>query len=126
MKNKYFDKYEFEKIINIAQTNPYEGKRRYEKYLEEYPNDYSALLFYAGLLITLRQLDEAEKIINKVSILLNKDGKYRNYHNNYLKTIDNLYFCKLKLYMYQEKYNEAYDICLKGFNIKNRNVILIK
>ena len=126
MKNKFFDNYEFEKIINIAKINPYEAKIIYEKYKEKYPNDYSALLFYASLLITLRKLTEAEKIINRVSILLNRDGNFKSNHEKYLKSNDNFIFCKIKLLMYQEKYAEAYDICIKGFKIKNINIIRVR
>ena len=73
MKTKYFNNHEFNQAICLYDKNPYEAKFRFEQYLKKYPKDCFAYIQYASILITINELDAAEKILNLVQKISNNN-----------------------------------------------------
>ena len=111
MKNKYYDENEFKYILTFLETNILLAKTKLEEYLEKYPKDHCAYSYYASVLITLGEFENAEKILNYAEILINSDKKLRNKINkiSYEKNKANIIKNKLRLLCYQEKYYELYN-----------------
>lgn len=116
--NKYFDIFEFQRIIDLMDTDPYSSLLLYEKYLNQYPNDYSAYLLYCSNLIILGKLDEAEKVYNYFEQKYDKDNSL-NGTEKVEKIKISIVFTKIKLLSYQGKYEELYKFC-----IKNKDIII--
>lgn len=110
MEQKYFNKWEFDSIIKLMDTNPYKAKREFEEYLNEYPQDYLAYAYYASTLIILQEYKEAEKMLKKAEYLMNQDNHYANNFEKVKTTNENIVFDKLKLLTYQGKYRELINI----------------
>ena len=59
MQKKHYDKWEFQQVAAIKDTDPIKAIEKLEKYLNEYADDYSAHSYYASNLITVGRIDEA-------------------------------------------------------------------
>ena len=103
---KYFNKFETNKIINIMNEDPKTAKVMFEEYLERYPKDYCAHIFYASTLITLGNFEDASKILNNVETLANNDINLTDSSERKKLFERDLLFTKLRLLSYQEKYDE--------------------
>lgn len=112
MVTKYFDKWLFEQVISLSKTNPIKAELKFEEYIKEYPNDYSIYAYYASNLITLGKFDKAEKVLKYVENIHTKDKKYAKLHDKVNKIQYDILISRLRLLCYQEKYDEAYKICL--------------
>lgn len=107
MKNEFFNQYEFKRAVDVINSNPIEAIARFKNYVSKYPEDYSALPYYASTLIKLGYDEEAELILEKVDSILNDE--FNNYDKkDYLRS--NYLYTKLKLLSYQEKYKELYKL----------------
>jgi len=118
MKELFYNTWEFNQALNIINTNPTLSKLKFEEYLEKYPKDYSAYTFYASLLITLSDLESAEKILNYVEDLVNKDEKYVKDILKFKSFKTDFLYSKVKLLCYQQKYDELYKIDLSDLKAK--------
>lgn len=72
MTKKYFDEWEFHKAQAYSMMNPFEAIKKFEKYLKQYPQDYITYTYYAFSLITIGELDKAEKVLDYVEKKLMK------------------------------------------------------
>ena len=108
MKKEYFNKIEFDRIINLSKTNLFDAVKMMERYIEIYSDDYSAQVMYASLLITIGEFEKAANIIDCIE----KNYKIPIKYNDKTKTEllkKNLAFSKLRLLCYTEKYQEFLD-----------------
>lgn len=112
---EYFNKIEFKYALSFVETNPFFAKVKFEEYLKKYPKDYSAYTYYASVLITLKELDKAECVLNSLDFLSKTDKKYANKLNKiHFNTINSI-GSRLRLLSYQEKYEELYQFCQQYF-----------
>ena len=125
-KNNYFNALEFRKIIEVADVNPFLAKELYERYLDKYPKDYTSYSYYAGILITLGELDKAEEVLNKLNILISKEENVLERYNRLKKIKENISFVTLKYLIYKNDYNSALDYCDSNPYVFSINVVPIK
>lgn len=111
MNNKYYDRWEFKKILSTIYIDLEQTIIRFEDYLKRYPKDYSAYSYYASALITLGFFDKANSILDYVESVYTNDYKYLNIDDEKIKTLKcNILYARIKLLCYQEKYNELIDL----------------
>lgn len=120
MKSTRFDRWEFLNILSIVDTNPLEAKIRYEEYLKKYPKDYSAYSYYAAVLIMIGEFEAAEKIMDYVEQISKKDQNFNKDLKKIQNLTENFIFVKLKLLMYQEKYEDACKMIKNNQDIVNK------
>ena len=106
MLNKYFDKWDFQKSLDYAETNPLEAKARFEEYIQKYPYDYSAYTYYIYVLIILGKFNEAEKLLDSIEDNVNKDAYFTKEHERVKLFKQNAFFSRLKILTYQERFKE--------------------
>lgn len=117
MKNQYFNEWEFKKVFSLFHSDPIECKKRYEEYLEKYPQDYYTYTFYIGVLIELGEFENAEKVLNYVVNVSGNDKSFLKQENK-LKTFEeNIFFCNLKLLAYKEEFQKLYELCKNNYNL---------
>ena len=110
MIKKYFNNDLALKIADLVKYNPYLAKQKYEEYLVNYPCDYNSWCFNIGLLINLHDFDLAEKRLNYIESVILADEKYlSNQKNKYLKMKD-IFYCRLRLFMYTDRYQEIFEM----------------
>ena len=109
MSKTYFNVWEFKQALNLAEMDPISARVLYEQYLEKYPKDYSAYPPYCCNLITLGELDLAEKILNYVTQQAKEDSSFK-YRNKTEFFEQKLLFSKIKLLCYQKKFEELCSI----------------
>lgn len=117
MKKQYFNKFEFKKALSIYQTDPIEAKNKFEEYLKKYPEDYCTYTYYIGVLIELGKFDEAEKVLNYTVKKVNDDSNFLKQKTKLKLFQDNIFYCKLRLLSYNEKYYELYKVCTNNYNL---------
>lgn len=117
MGSKYFSEWEFKQAFSFFKINPIESKIKFEEYLEKYPKDYLAYTCYSSVLIALKELDNAEKVLDYVDFLVRMDGNFIKESNRVNKFKRNSIFTRLRLLSYQEKYDELYQFYLNHFQI---------
>lgn len=116
-KNKYFDEWQFQNAYSVFKTDPYEARRRLSNYLEKYPLDNSALIYYANIFVQIGKFKEALEIINRCDKVIETCEVYKNHSEKYLVQKKDVYFIKIRTLMYLERYNEAYDLYLDSINL---------
>lgn len=112
MTDKYFNEWEFNQALDLVEIAPSLSKTMFEEYLNKYPKDYSAYLYYCSNLIILGQIEEAQKIFNYFEKIYNSDKKFQLQNKQKNEKIkETLLFTKVKLLSYQKKYEELYKLC---------------
>lgn len=105
----HYNKLAFRKAMQLVNSDPYQAKKLYEKYLQEYPDDYMAQAFYASILITLKEFKKAESIIKKIEKNIFTAGHitddFKKQHNDE----ESILFSKIRLMSYQGQYQELLD-----------------
>lgn len=119
MRKDYFNKLEFKKAIEIIEVNPLESKLRFEAYINKYPEDYYAYVYYIGALITLKEFDKAENMFNELNIKFKRNGHFCNQTEKLKLLKQNISFAKLRLLVNQGKYNEAINLFYEPFQFAN-------
>ena len=94
MYNRYFDNWEFDKILAKCEKDPIFGNKMFEEYLEQYPSDYYAYSYYAMHLIRLNQINKSERIIK----MLENTNLERINANKRSAIKYNLTLCKMKIF----------------------------
>ena len=119
MSKDFFNELEFTKAVAIASNNPLEAKKRYEEYLEKYPNDYISYTYYIHTLITLGELNEAIKYIKHVEKIVENDTDYysKTRKINFFK--EKILFANIRILSFQEKYDELYNFYLENIDKLN-------
>lgn len=115
MRKDYYNKLEFKKAIDFIEINPLESKLRFEAYINKYPEDYYAYVYYIGVLITLKEFDKAEDMFNELNLKFNRNGHFCNQTEKLKLLKHNIAFVKLRLLVNQGKYKEAIDFINKPF-----------
>ena len=116
----YYNTNAYDKLLKLSNEDVQAGFKMCEDYIEKYPEDCSAYIAYAHLLIKLGRFDEASKIIDETEIMLNKANRKADVINLLTKSIA---FSRIKIACYQEKYDVALRLCGKykyifdGFDI---------
>lgn len=119
MKNKYYDTWRFRGIVEIMQTAPFEAVQRFEKYIIEFPLDYSIYPYYVSSLITIGQFDKAEEVYNNVVEAMQNNRKWMHYLKKYESRekvehlTKNFLLSKIRLLSNQEKYEELNSLLEK-------------
>ena len=103
MAKEHYNFLEFKKILKLQEYNPKYASQRFEKYLEKYPDDTTAIIHYIGTLLIIKDTLKAKDLLSSVNINVNI-GKISEERINMLK--GDLLFIKLKLLFYEEKYEE--------------------
>lgn len=119
MKKDYFNKLEFKKAISIIEVNPLESKLRFEAYINNYPEDYYAYVYYIGTLITLKEFDKAEDMFNELNTKFKRNGHFCNQTEKLKLLKQSISFAKLRLLVSQGKYEEAINLFYEPFNFSN-------
>lgn len=112
MARKFVDDFEYNKILSLKSTNPFEAKKLMEEYLKKYPKDYIAACNYCDILVLIGEMNEAEKVLNSIITIANNDKYYNRDHNRTIKLNERVLYSKIKILAYQERYNELYKLCL--------------
>lgn len=111
MEEKYFDEWEFRKAQSYRIVNPFESVKKFEEYLKEYPKDYSGYVYYASSLITIGELDKAEKVLDYVEKLANSDSKFTTKEAYKMDAvIFSIVYNRLRLYSYKGDYEKVYEL----------------
>ena len=113
MNDKHYDKMAFNKILKLNSDDPFEAKKQFGIYLQEYPYDYAAYAFYASILIKIGKYEDAENILDYVENLLKYDTKIQNNVNRIKHINKAIDYSRIKLLLNQEKYAECYDLYLQ-------------
>ena len=107
MNKNHFNVWEFKQALEYSETDPILARVLYEEYFKKYPKDYSGYPYYCSNLITLGKLELAKKILDYVEKEYKKDSSFNKIHR--IKKLEyNMFFTKLKLLCYQEKYRDVY------------------
>ena len=115
MNKNHFNVWEFKQALELGEIDPISARVLYEEYLKKYPEDYSAYPYYCSNLITLGEFELAEKVLSYVEKEYIKDNSF-NKRDRIEKFEYNLFFAKIKLLSYQEKYEELYKLCVKNIS----------
>lgn len=122
MNLKYHNKKLFLNAQTSLKTNPWDAKTKLEEYLELYPKDYLVYSYYASVLIMLGLLKEAEEILKYGEMLIEKENTI-NLNNEKSGLEHGIFITKLKLYSYQGRYDELYELLAKNKEyISDRNL----
>jgi len=114
MENKHFDKWEFQKALDLMESDPIEANFRFEEYLKKYKKDYSMWSYYATNLITLGQFDKAEQICEWLKGVRYSDEGFAKQADKVEVLKKNIVYNTLRLLAYREKYDEFYIYYLKN------------
>ena len=109
-KKLYFNKHEFIKLSEQSKKDPFGAIEGYQEYLEKYPDDNSARTDYASNLIAIGRFEEAEEELNKINYYLKTKSIYSFSEDRAKALSHNLKLCILKLFVYQDKMDEALDL----------------
>ena len=113
MKQQFHNELELTQALSFFKSDPYEAKSRMEEYIKKYPRSYSDYPFYAGILIALRELEQAEKFLDDVSKLVSNDNYYKNNITLYKLYQRRYNIAKIRLLLYKGEYQELYDNYVK-------------
>ena len=100
---KFFDTFEYERLIKLIESDIYAAKEGFEDYLIRYKDDMSAHVRYASILITLGEFDKVDKILQMIEYRLAKSSIYKEdeYKGNSIRRA--LLFNRARLYAFQNK-----------------------
>ena len=77
MNQEHFNEYEYRKIFNIKDTNPFLAEQLFLEYASKYPNDYFARCSYIDQLIIVNKIKEARAEYNILRDTISKDNYYK-------------------------------------------------
>lgn len=111
MQEKYYDEWEFQKAQSHKTLNPFEAAKKFEEYLKQYPKDYITYAYYASSLITIGELDKAEKVLNYVENLVHSDERFATKESYKMNSVVfAIVYNKLRLYSYKGDYKKVYEL----------------
>ena len=120
MKNKYYNEWELDQAINLMEKNPYEAVRKLENYLKKYRKDYNAFAFYINSLVNIKEIDKAKKVLASIENKVVNDSKFINNNRRYKSFKKKILYNKLQLLMFEEKYQEFYDLYNENISISEK------
>lgn len=113
-KTTYFNEWEYKHALSLISFNPVKAETLYKEYLEKYPLDCCAYGDLAYVLIILRKFDEAECVLNIANDIFQKESYFYDDPVDGNKLKDRLLFDTLKLWSFQERYDELYRYCYEN------------
>ena len=116
MGNKYFNIYEFNKALDNHYDNPYLAKEMYKDYFDKYPKDYTSYPYYISLLISIGELENAEKLFNYIENKVNFDNHFIQDKIKYHYFQYGMFSLKIKLLFQMERYEELLDYTVLSDN----------
>ena len=81
MEEKHFDYWEFHKIYQEIEHDPFNVKIKIENYLHNYPTDYNAYAYYIYALIVTADFDNATKHLRILKEKYKNDANFLKYSN---------------------------------------------
>lgn len=109
MQNRYFNENEFQYAINMMETNPFEAKKRFEDYIDKYPNDYYARAYFVHLLARLDEIDYANEIFDSIKTKVNDDKSFSQSDKRIIGFKCIMALAKIKLLSLEERYDEMLE-----------------
>lgn len=120
---KYFDEWEEKQALSYITSNPLVSKLKFEEYLNKYPKDYSARIYYTTVLTILGEFDEAENVLDDVEFAINTDRKFASEIDRIKQNKLDIIIARLRILAHQERYEELYQIYLTHLEeIENTNI----
>ena len=107
--NKYYDDWKCKSISEQISKRPYDTLEELEKYIYEYPEDFKGKALYASNLVKVGRLEEASKMLKEA------EESYETTHfmslpeKKRLRAEHYLIMTRLRILLYQEKYEEFLD-----------------
>ena len=98
-KKVYYNKLEFERICKLSRINPNAAVEQFKKYIEEYPEDYTAIPYYIFQLISTCEFVEADEKIKELEKEFKKGFIYKDDPKRSTLLAHDIKLCKLKLYL---------------------------
>lgn len=113
MEKKHYDTWQFKQAQDTRGENPTEAIEKFEAYLKEYPNDYSAYGYYATNLIMVGRIDDAQKVINDLERTVKKDTRFVTREPYKMEAVVfSIFYNRLRIYSYKGEYQKLYDLCM--------------
>ncbi len=109
MKNKYFNYLRYKKAENLIETNPFVAKDAFEDYIERYPEDYNALFMYSYVLLILKDLEGAKKVVEEAKALYTCDTHFFRTNEKKEWADFNYKMSNLRILAREKKYQELKD-----------------
>lgn len=109
MQNKYFNENAFQYALDCVEKNPFEAKRRYDEYLEKYPNDYYARAYYILLLERICDFDLAQSEYDYIERETSYNTSFNQCGKNTIGFKSVMALAKVRLLAHYEKYQELLD-----------------
>ena len=119
-KSHFFDTWNFENIIEIAKYDPYGAIPLFEKYIDEYKEDYGVKSYYASALLTISRFEEAKHVLENLEESYENDRNYLKYKDRVEMLKANIIYAKIKYLMYTHNYKECYDLCTKYYSFMGK------
>lgn len=109
MKSKFFNCIEFKRAEKLIETNPVVAKEAFEDYIEKYPEDYNALYMYAYVLLILKDLKGAKKIVEEAKSLYIRDSHFFKTNSKMEWVTYNSKLINIRILAREGKYQELKD-----------------
>ena len=106
---KYYNRLLFTKAMKVTNSNPYEAKRLYEEYLDQYPTDCLAWTLYASILITLKEFDLASMILDRAENMINQYKRKGDGFQEQHADEKNLLFGRIRIMSFRGQYKKLLD-----------------
>lgn len=106
---KYYNRLLFTKAMKLTNSNPYEAKRLYEEYLDQYPTDCLAWTLYASILITLKEFDLASMILDRAEEMINQYKRKGDDFQEQHADERNLLFGRIRIMSFRGQYKKLLD-----------------
>ncbi len=109
-KRCYFNTYEVEKAFKYRETNPELAKELLEEYMMKYPYDGNALTYYASILISLGQYEEAEKALDTCEKMMSRSRFFQTNKDRHDYIMCNIVRTRYKLLGQQLRVQELIQL----------------
>ena len=110
MAKDYFNRHEYVKIINMIEYDVFAARDMVEKYIEQYPLDYSAYCVYANTLVETGRFKEAEEILELAEYKSKRQKKYIESSRSKLFYKD-LVFARMRIFAHTGRLYQFLDAC---------------
>ena len=104
--NYFFDKEEYQYAKTFFKNNPYICKALVEDYMNKYPNDYVAKIYYAKILKVLGEFSTSYDSLRQIESIVSSDKKLFNDYTKYNRVLEKILYQKLRCLSYLENFDE--------------------
>ena len=111
MSKNHYDTWQFNQAQGLKEISPEESIEKFEEYLKQYKNDYSAYGYYASNLINVGRIKDAEKVIDWLEKAAKADQNFVTNQPQKMKSVVfSILYNRLRIYSYQKKYKQLYEL----------------